>query len=162
MFEAAVAVTTLLCGLVAGLLFAFAVVAMPGISSLPDPEFIRAFQGMDRIIQNNQPLFMLTWIGSAVGLIASAGIGLARLDGVELGLLLGATAVYLIGVQLPTVTINIPLNNRLQGVDITRVSEQELAAERRMFESRWNRWNRIRTLLSVISTLLLLILLVQL
>lgn len=162
MFEAAVVITALLCGLVAGLLFAFAVVVMPGISNLPDREFIRAFQVMDRIIQNNQPLFMLAWVGSVVGLIASAGIGFARLDGVELGLLVAATAVYLVGVQLPTVAINIPLNNRLQGVDIARVSEQVLADERRKFEARWNRSNRARTVFSVLSTLLLLILLNQL
>ena len=57
---------TLLCALVAGLLFAFAVVTIPGISRLNDREFIRAFQVMDDVIQRNQPIFMLVWLGSAV------------------------------------------------------------------------------------------------
>lgn len=35
---------TILCTMVAGLLFAFAVVTMPGIKRLSDREFIRAFQ----------------------------------------------------------------------------------------------------------------------
>ena len=60
---------TLLCALVAGLLFAFAIVTMPGIKSLNDREFIRAFQVMDGVIQNNQPIFMLVWLGSALTLL---------------------------------------------------------------------------------------------
>lgn len=162
MFEVAVTFTTLLCGLVAGLVFAFAVVAMPGIKSLPDREFIRAFQVMDRIIQNNQPLFLIVWVGSALGVIVTAVIGVTQLEGLDLGLLLVATAVYLIGVQLPTATINIPLNNALQQVDVFESGEQQLAEARAAFEPRWNQWNRIRTALAVVSTLLLLVLLVRL
>jgi len=44
---------------------------MPGISSLTDREFIRAFQAMDGIIQDNQPLFILVWVGSAVAVIVA-------------------------------------------------------------------------------------------
>ncbi|MGB5425029.1 MAG: hypothetical protein WBN03_22880, partial [Desulfobacterales bacterium] len=65
-FQAALILATFLCSLVAGFLFAFSVVVMPGIRSLNDREFIRAFQVMDRVIQNNQPIFMLVWIGSVV------------------------------------------------------------------------------------------------
>jgi uncharacterized membrane protein len=47
----ALILATFLCSLVAGFLFAFAIVAMPGIRRLNDREFIKAFQVMDRIIQ---------------------------------------------------------------------------------------------------------------
>ena len=47
---------------------------MPGLSSLNDREFIRAFQVADAVIQNNQPLFMLTWIGSIVSLLSTVFI----------------------------------------------------------------------------------------
>ena len=40
-----------LCSLVAGFLFAFAAVIMPGIRSLDDAGFIRAFQVIDRVIR---------------------------------------------------------------------------------------------------------------
>ncbi len=63
-FQIALILATFLCSLVAGFLFAFALVAMPGIRSLNDREFIRAFQVMDRVIQDNQPVFMLVWVGS--------------------------------------------------------------------------------------------------
>ena len=72
-FEITLLVATLLCSLVAGLLFAFAVVTMPGLATLGDGEFLRSFQAIDRIIQNNQPVFLLVWMGSAVVLLASAG-----------------------------------------------------------------------------------------
>ena len=70
-FQIALILATFLCSLVAGFLFAFALVAMPGIGHLNDREFLRAFQVMDRIIQNNQPVFMLVWTGSVVTLVIS-------------------------------------------------------------------------------------------
>ena len=71
-FQVALVLAAFLCSLVAGFLFAFAIVAMLGIKSLNDREFIRAFQVMDRVIQNNQPIFMLVWIGSIAALVSSA------------------------------------------------------------------------------------------
>ena len=71
-FEIALILATFLCSLVAGLVFVFAVVVMPGIGSLNDREFIRAFQVIDGVIQNNQPAFVFVWIGSAVALVTSA------------------------------------------------------------------------------------------
>ena len=70
-----------LCSLVAGFLFAFTFVVMPGIRSLNDREFIRAFQVMDGIIQDNQPTFVLVWVGSVVALVTSAVLGFGQLDG---------------------------------------------------------------------------------
>ena len=56
--EIALILATFLCSLVAGFVFALAIVTMPGISTLDDREFIRAFQVMDKVIQNNQPSCM--------------------------------------------------------------------------------------------------------
>ena len=157
MFETLLVVAALLCGLVAGLLFGFVVVAMPGIGTLRDGEFIRAFQVMDRIIQDNHPLFMVAWVGSVVTVIATAVFAFGSLDGTDLVLVIVAAVVYLGGVQVPTAAINIPLNNRLQRVDTATAGERELATERGAFEARWNRWNAIRTALAVASTALLII-----
>ncbi len=113
-FQITLLLATLLCSLVAGFVFAFAVVVMPGINNLSDREFIRAFQVMDGIIQNNQPMFVLVWVGSIVALVASAVLGIGQLEGAERLLMILAVLAYLLVVQLPTFTINIPLNNRLQ------------------------------------------------
>jgi uncharacterized membrane protein len=162
LFPALLLAATFLCALVAGLVFAFAVVAMPGIRGLSDGAFIRAFQGMDRIIQDNQPLFMVVWVGSVVLVVAAAALGFGRVDGLDRVLLVGAALVYVVGVQLPTVAVNVPLNNRLQRHDVGRMTEAECRAAREAFEPRWNRWNRVRTVLACGSVAALLTLLYRL
>ncbi len=161
-FQIALILATFLCSLVAGLLFAFAVVAMPGIGSLNDREFIRAFQEMDRVIQNNQPMFVLVWAGSVVALATSTVLCIGQLDGVGRLLIIFAALVYLLGVQLPTFTINIPLNSKLQTLDVDAMDETTLKAARKDFEPRWNLWNSIRTAFASLVSVLLIILLFRL
>jgi uncharacterized membrane protein len=158
-FEIVLILATLLVSLVAGLLFAFAIVAMPGIRSLNDREFIRAFQVMDGVIQNNQPIFMLVWLGSVVALVTSAALGIGPLDGAGRLLIIFAVLAYLVGVQLPTATINIPLNNKLQTLDVDAMNETMQNAARKEFEPRWNQWNSIRTAFASLASALLMILL---
>ncbi len=161
-FQLTLSVATFLCSLVAGFLFAFAVVAMPGIGSLGDGEFLRAFRAMDRVIQNNQPVFLLVWAGSLVALLASVALGIGQLDGTGRTLMIGAVAVYLLGVQLPTVAINIPLNNKVQALAIDTMDETAQQAARRDFEARWNYWNSIRTVMASLTVVLLIVLLLRL
>ena len=42
---------------------------MPSLSKLEDKEFIKAFQVIDRIIQINQPIFILIWVGPILSII---------------------------------------------------------------------------------------------
>ena len=144
------------CSLVAGLLFGFAIVVMPGIAKLTDKEYLLAFKHMDGVIQNNQPLFVLVWAGSILSVIATLALGIMNLRGEELYLLTGATLLYLIGVQLPTFRFNIPLNNQLQNLDVEELEDDEAKSSRVEFETPWNRWNRIRTVNAIIAVTLLL------
>ncbi|MEM8944108.1 MAG: anthrone oxygenase family protein [Planctomycetota bacterium] len=157
LFQLALIAATFLCTLVAGFLFAFAVVVMPGIKQLGDAEYLRAFQVMDRIIQDNQPLFLTVWVGSAVALFAAAVIGPQDSGSGDRMVLIAALVMYLAGVQLPTITINIPLNNKLQALDIANLAGPQLRAARADFESRWNRWNVRRTCVSCAVSLVLII-----
>jgi uncharacterized membrane protein len=161
-FRVTLIVATFLCTLVAGFVFAFAVVVMPGIKNLGDGEFLRAFQVMDRVIQNNQPLFMLVWVGSMVALLGTAFLGFGQVDGTGRVLVIAAVLVYLFGVQLPTATINIPLNNTVQTLAIADMDETAQEAARREFESRWNYANVTRTVLASLVSVLLMILLLRL
>ena len=102
------------CSLVSGFIFTYAIVVMPGLSNLNDKEFLRAFQVTDAVIQNNQPIFMFTWIGSIVSLLSTiltsvAGFGLS-----ETWLVVLFSVVYLLGVHGVTIAIHIPLNNNIQ------------------------------------------------
>ncbi len=161
-FQIALLLAAFLCSLVAGFVFAFAFVVMPGIRSLNDREFIRAFQVMDRIIQNNQPMFVLVWVGSVVALVTSAVLGFGQLDGAERLLIIVAALAYLFGVQLSTFTINVPLNNKLQTLDVGAMNETAQEAARKDFEPRWNRWNSFRTVFASLASALLLVLLFRL
>ena len=158
-FPIILVLATLLCSLVAGFLFAFAIVVMPGLKSLNDREFIRAFQVIDRVIQNNQPVFMLVWVGSVVALVISVLLGIGQLDGIGRVLIISAVLVYVFGVQLPTITINIPLNNKLQTLDVDSMNEATQKAAGIDFEPRWNRSNKIRTGFAGLASVLLIVLL---
>jgi len=153
-----VAAAFILCSLTAGFLFAFAVVVMPGITRLDDGAYLRAFQVMDGIIQDNSPLFILMWVGSVVAMLAVLvlGVGIGGLSMATRGLLVGAAVLYLGGVQLPTVAVNIPLNNRVQALQIDQLDGPATQRERADFEARWNRWNVIRTVFAVGAVLMLL------
>jgi len=158
-FQIVLILATFLCSLVAGFLFAFAIVVMPGITSLNDREFIRAFQVMDRIIQNNQPIFVFVWVGSVVALVTSAVLGIGQLHGAGRLLIIFAALAYLLGVQLPTLIINIPLNNKLQTLDVDTMNQTEQKTARKNFEPRWNLWNSIRAAFASLASAMLIILL---
>lgn len=161
-FQIVLLLATLLCSLVAGFLFAFASVVMPGIKTLNDREFIRAFQVIDRVIQNNQPIFVATWVGSIVALLVAAGLGMGQLDGMPRLLLLVTPLLYILGVQLSTFTVNVPLNNKLQMLQVDTMEETALRTARLHFEPRWNQWNLSRTLLASLTSVLLMVILFQL
>lgn len=154
-------VAALLCAMTTGLLFGFSVVVMPGLGTLDDRDFLRGFKVMDRVIQDAQPLFMAVWIGSVLAVVATAVLGVLDLDGSARVLAIAAAAVYLLGVQLPTAAINIPLNNTLQALDLELLDESALGSARQDFEARWNRWNGLRTGFGTVATVMLLVLLLQ-
>ena len=145
-----------LCALVAGFLFAFAVVVMPGLKKLSNRSFILAFQGIDGVIQHGQPLFTFVWVGSIVTLIACTIAGYGRIESLDYGILVLAMVTYFFGVQASTVLINIPLNNQLQKLDVTKANEAELDSARNHFESRWNTWNVRRTAVACAATAFLM------
>jgi uncharacterized membrane protein len=160
-YQAVLALATFLCSLVAGFLFAFAAVVMPGFRNLDDAGFIRAFQLIDRVIQRNQPLFVVVWVGSVVVLAAAAVPGLWVLSGTDRLLMIAAVLVYVFGVQVPTVAINIPLNNQLQKLDPATMDEATRTRVRADFEPRWNRWNVMRTACASLAAVLLVLLLLR-
>ena len=158
-FTTLLTLSTLGCAIVTGITLVFAIVIMPGLKSLGDRGFLQAFKAIDSVIQNNQPVFMLVWLGSALALIASSVLGFWFLEGADLALLIAACALYLSGVQAATVVVNVPLNNRLQAQALDKMDDTEIAQARHAFEPRWLRWNTIRTWVGTLVTILLLVVL---
>lgn len=156
------ALSTFFCALVAGFLIAFAVVVMPGIKTLNDHDYLQAFKVMDRVIQNNQPIFIVIWLGSILAVLAAIWIGFTNLEGIDRWLVVMAAAIYIFAAQVPTAVVNVPLNNELQQQDLGSLNETALKASRARFEPRWIRWNTVRTVVATVSTVMFLIVVVRL
>ena len=149
----------ILCSLVTGFIFTYAIVVMPGLSKLKDKEFIRAFQVTDEIIQNNQPIFMLIWVGSIISVL-SLIISSVIIIGISESLLtIIIGTIYLFGVQGVTIGIHLPLNNQIQKVNTEELDDQKLHEERLNFERKWNFFNNIRTIIAFFITLMFIVIL---
>lgn len=149
----------LTCSLVTGFIFTYAVVVMPGFSKLEDKDFLRVFQATDGVIQNNQPLFMLTWVGSIISVLSLIAISTLSLGLSEARIIVAVGLIYLLGVQGITATIHLPLNNHIQKIDINDINNKSLNEERTRFEMRWNYFNKIRTFIAFFVSLSFLIIL---
>ena len=141
--------STLLCALVTGFVFTYAVIVMPGLAKLADKKFIRAFQVTDEVIQNNQPIFMIVWVGSVISVISTLIVSLMGPYSVETVLVIIAGFVYLLGVQGLTFLVHLPMNRRIQTVNVEERDASGLREERLLFEARWIRFNWIRTLIGL-------------
>ena len=151
--------SVILCALVTGFIFTYAIVVMPGFSKLSDKEFIKAFQVTDEVIQNNQPLFMITWIGSIISILLTIIVATATNGLSNSWLIILVGVIYLLGVQGITIVIHLPLNNHIQKMNIDKMTDKDLGEERREFQKKWNFFNNIRTSVafSVCVTLILIL-----
>ena len=157
LFSTLLFLSSLSCTLVTGFIFTYAVIVMPGLSKLGDKEFLKAFQVTDEVIQNNQPLFMLTWIGSiisVIGLIVNTVISVGL---TEEWLIISLCIVYLLGVQGITILVHLPLNHRIQKLKIDELDDKSVNEHRIKFESRWNYYNNIRTVISFLVSIMFLL-----
>jgi uncharacterized membrane protein len=147
------------CSLVTGFIFTYAIVVLPGFSKLDYKEYIRAFQVTEEVIQNNQPLFMLTWIGSILSVLGAILASILSPDLGETWFIVLIGVVYLVGVQGITITIHLPINNHIKDLNLDELDNQTLMKERLKLETKWNYFNNIRTgagLFVIMSLLLVL------
>lgn len=147
------------CSLVTGLIFTYAIVVLPGFSKLDDKEYLRAFQVTDEVIQNNQPLFLLTWIGSIISVLGAILASILSPDLGETWFIVLIGVVYLLGVQGITITIHLPMNNHIKDLNLDELDNQTLSKERLKLETKWNYFNNIRTGVGFFVSLSLLLVL---
>ena len=148
--------TILLSALVTGFILTYAIVIMPGLSNLDDKEFIKAFQVTDGIIQNNQPIFILIWIGSIVSVLSTIITSILSLGILDAWLIIFVGVVYLLVVQGITILIHLPLNKSIQNIDINSSNSETLSKMRKTFETKWNYFNNIRTVVAFFVVLIFL------
>jgi uncharacterized membrane protein len=146
----------LLSALVTGFILIYALVIMPGLSKLDDKEFIKAFQVTDGIIQNNQPIFILIWIGSIVSVLSTIITSILSLGILDAWLIIFVSVVYLLLVQGITILIHLPLNKSIQNIDINSSNSEILSKMRKSFETKWNYFNNVRTVVAFFVVLIFL------
>lgn len=143
-------VTLLLTGAIAGFFYAFSVAAMPGLDLARPDAAIQSMQRINRAVLN--PVFFTTFFVTPVAALVTAFLAWrlgAPVPARWFGL---AALVYLGGAFVPTVVINVPLNEALGRLDVPEAvgEAQRVWAE---YSERWTRWNTVRTAFSVLSLL---------
>ena len=132
--EISLFLSVLFCALATGFILTYSIVVMPGLSKLDDKAFIKAFQVTDRIIQNNQPIFILIWLGLIISVFSTIIVSIFSLGILEAWLIIFTSVVYFLGVQVITITIHLPLNRRIQNIDINSTNSQTLSDESKNFK----------------------------
>lgn len=147
--------TTLSLGLMAGLFYAWSISVTPGLKKVSDPNYLSAFQSMNRAILN--PAFFIFFMGLVILLPLLTYLNFNSPVSTEFWLVLSATILYMTGVMAVTVFGNVPLNNTLEALPVESMSADQMASFRLGFENKWNTLNMIRTMCSSLSFLLLII-----
>ncbi|MET3528966.1 DUF1772 domain-containing protein [Chryseobacterium flavum] len=145
-------ITAVLTALVAGLFYAYSCSVVLGLGKLPDAEYLKAMQHINREILN--PVFFMSFMGTAILLPLSVFI--LRGDQPVFILLLAAALTYLIGVFGVTIAGNVPLNDMLDKFDVAGSTAEAIKQMRESFENRWNLLNNIRSVFSLISIILVI------
>lgn len=136
-----------LTGLSAGLFYAWTVSVIPGTRKLLDLTYLESMQSINRAILN--PAFYLIFMGSPLLLVISSVQAFP--DRSQFWLLLTATLLYLFGTFGVTVFGNVPLNDALDVLDLTELSESEIKKFRTNYEEKWNQLHWIRTGFGLLS-----------
>ena len=128
-------------GLLAGLIYAWAITVMPALTAADDRTLVDAMQQT-----NDNPAFPLTFF--VAGALAAVALFQARRSGAAktAGWIVAGLALYTVTVVV-TGAIHIPLNEDLKNAgDPARI--ENLAAVRDDFATPWVAWNIVRTLAS--------------
>lgn len=131
-------------GLNAGLFFIFSVCIMGALARLPAEHGIAAMQAINVTILN--PWFLLAFMGTAVLSLILVGGGFVYGGPARFYLIAGGL-LFLGGVILVTMIVNVPMNNALEALQPGRDDAARLWSSIYLVD--WVRWNHVRTLSSI-------------
>ena len=147
------AITAVLTALVAGLFFAWSVSITLGLLRVSDTEYVSVMQSTNRAIQN--PLFFTAFFGAQILLLICLFLFYGQ--GAKFWLLLGAFAIYTIGVMGVTIFGNVPMNNALDRFEMKSATQEVISLQRKNYETRWNNLNHVRAVCSTLAVTLVII-----
>ncbi len=149
---ASLLLASLATGLIAGFFYAYDCSVMLGLERLDAEGFVRAMQAINATVRNGY--FAASFFGALAFTAVAALLYLPCWRTPTAALLTLAFLTYAVGGFGVTLTINVPLNGALAGVDPT--AAPDLAAVRRDYAEPWVFWNRVRTAASTAALTLLL------
>lgn len=138
--------TSLGCGLIAGVFFAFSAFVMKALGRLPAAQGIAAMQSINVVVLN--PWFLGVFLGTGLAclvLAAAAVLGWSRPGS---GWLLAGCLLYVLGTVVVTVAFNVPRNEALAAV---APATRESALLWTHYLTEWTRWNHVRTAAALLA-----------
>lgn len=141
--------TAISFGLMAGIYFIFSNTVMKSLASVSDAHAAIVMVKINNAILN--PAFFLLFWGSGITACLTIMNFLAR--DIPLIKIIGAT-VFLIGSNLVTLVINVPLNKKLASNVYTNNSMDEFWNS---YLKNWTRWNHVRTFCASLGFMLVVI-----
>jgi uncharacterized membrane protein len=146
-------ITVVLNALSTGFFFAWSVSVLLGTKKVGHLTYLETMQSINREVLN--PAFFIVFFGSLIALGITTYLQFNNKT--VFVLVLASTIIYLIGTFGVTAFGNVPLNNELDALNITKLNLLELKNFRAYYESTWNHYHSIRTFSSMVSFILLLI-----
>jgi uncharacterized membrane protein len=142
MTSAAIFLSAIGCGLMAGFFFAFSIGVMRSLAKLPPAQGIAAMQSINVAVIN--PWFLTPFLGLAVmnGVLIVAAVFHWNEPGTNY--ILAGGLLYILGTFLVTMLFNVPLNNRLASEEAVALWTDYLIV--------WTRWNHVRTITSLAAS----------
>lgn len=136
-------------GLIGGVFFAFSTFVMRALGRLPVPQGVAAMQAINLTVIN--PLFLGTFLGTAVLGVILAGVSLPRWrsEPAATVCVLVGSFVYLVGVVLVTMRCSVPRNDALAAVVDPHGAEGARLWDRYLRE--WTAWNHVRTVSGLLA-----------
>jgi uncharacterized membrane protein len=135
------------CGMVAGVFFAFSSFVMPALKQLHPSQAIAAMQSIN--VSAVTPAFMSLVFGTAAVCLALLVLEMTAIAGETSRLVPGASVLYLLGVTGVTVVRNVPLNNRLAGLDPESSVGTAFWSD---YLNDWTAWNHLRTVAALLAS----------
>lgn len=137
------------CGLLAGVYFAFSTFIMRALGRIETPAGITAMNAIDAVILRS--LFMPLFLGSSLAALVLAGIALLQWHQPGSIAVFAGGVIYIVGMFVCTMLLNVPLNNALAAVDPASTDGANVWAR---YLRDWTFWNHVRTIASTVAMIL--------
>jgi len=134
--------------LVGGVFQAFSDFVMRGLIAASPKSGAQSMQMLNRTVFRS--VFLVMLIGLAPVSFVVAVYAYFALDALVAYWLVAAAAIYIITVFMVTVVGNVPMNNRLDALEL---DSAEAMAFWQHYSVRWTQWNHIRTLGAILAAI---------